>query len=68
MVLAEVMGPARPVASSEEEIETLGAAKVEVERTRIDKQGRTKTKLSVVGLRCGECSVSPLLRSDLDSN
>ena len=58
-MLGEVLGPARPViaGSTMEEIGTLGVARVELERKRIDKQGRTKTKLAVVGLRCSDCSV-----------
>lgn len=57
IMLGEVLGPARPVGASLSDIETLGVARVELERKRIDKQGRTKTKLSVVGLRCMDCSV-----------
>ncbi|ORY92411.1 hypothetical protein BCR35DRAFT_247538, partial [Leucosporidium creatinivorum] len=31
--------------------------RVELERRRIDKQGRVKLKLSVVGVRCVDCSI-----------
>lgn len=39
------------------DIESLDVARVELQSRRIDKQGKVKQKLSVVGVRCGDCSV-----------
>lgn len=53
------MGNVAPAGASAEEIaEHLTVARVELERRRIDKRGKVKTKLSVVGVRCVDCSVS----------
>lgn len=63
------MGSANSMVCTLEEVESLSAARVELERRRIDKQGRVKQKLSVVGLRCVDCAVSKDFfgaRSDAD--
>lgn len=53
------MGNVAPAGASPEEIaEHLTVAPVELERRRIDKRGKVKTKLSIVGVRCVDCSVS----------
>lgn len=57
-VLSEVLGPARAIGSSAAELEDLAVARVELERRRIDKHGKVKQKLSVVGVRCVDCAVS----------
>lgn len=55
--LSEVLGPAIHPGASQSELESLDVALVELERRRVDKQGRVKMKLSVVGVRCTDCSV-----------
>lgn len=57
-ILGEVLGPAQAVGASDLELETLAVARVELERRRVDKHGKVKLKLSVVGVRCIDCSVS----------
>jgi len=59
LTLGEIMGNVAPAGASPEELaEHLTVARVELERRRIDKRGKVKTKLSVVGVRCVDCSVS----------
>lgn len=57
MLVSEVLGPSRSASSSLSDIESLNIAKVELVSRRIDKFGKVKQKLSVVGVRCGDCSV-----------
>ena len=58
LTLGEIMGNVAPAGASPEELaEHLTVAPVELERRRIDKRGKVKTKLSVVGVRCVDCSV-----------
>lgn len=57
ILVGEVLGPAIPKGSTTDEIESLPVAPVFLERRRIDKQGRVKQKLSVVGVRCIDCAV-----------
>ncbi|GAA5904295.1 uncharacterized protein JCM6883_006438 [Sporobolomyces salmoneus] len=58
LTLGELMGNVAPAGASAEEIaEHLTVARVELERRRIDKRGKVKTKLSVVGVRCVDCSI-----------
>ncbi|GAA5997811.1 hypothetical protein JCM5350_007937 [Sporobolomyces pararoseus] len=58
LTLGEIMGNVAPAGASTEEIaEHLTVARVELERRRIDKRGKVKTKLSVVGVRCVDCSI-----------
>jgi hypothetical protein len=59
LLVGEVMGSASSTVCTMQEVESLSAARVELERRRIDKQGRVKQKLSVVGLRCIDCAVRP---------
>ncbi|KAK4048366.1 hypothetical protein OIO90_005836 [Microbotryomycetes sp. JL221] len=56
-LLGEVLGPAKPPGASPEELETLAVARVECERRRVDKHGKVKVKLSVVGVRCTDCGI-----------
>ncbi|KAM0787438.1 hypothetical protein ACM66B_003518 [Microbotryomycetes sp. NB124-2] len=56
-LLGEVMGPAKPPGATQQELETLAVARVECERRRIDKHGKVKVKLSVVGVRCVDCGI-----------
>ncbi|KAK4053368.1 hypothetical protein OIV83_001532 [Microbotryomycetes sp. JL201] len=56
-LLGEVMGPAKPPGATQEELETLAVARVECERRRVDKYGKVKVKLSVVGVRCVDCGI-----------
>ncbi|GAA5940019.1 uncharacterized protein JCM15063_001678 [Sporobolomyces koalae] len=58
LTLGEIMGNVAPAGASPEEIaEHLTVARVELERRRVDKRGKVKTKLSVVGVRCVDCSI-----------
>lgn len=54
-----MLGPASPssVGCTADEIDSLPVAPVELVRRRVDKQGRVKQKLSVVGVRCIDCAV-----------
>ena len=53
-----MLGQVKSAGSSVEDIESLPVARVELERRRIDKHGRLKQKLSVVGVQCVDCNVS----------
>ncbi|KDE05568.1 hypothetical protein MVLG_04063 [Microbotryum lychnidis-dioicae p1A1 Lamole] len=55
--LGEMMGSARELGASQSELEMLDVAVVELERRRIDKRGKVKQKLSVVGVRCVDCTI-----------
>ncbi|SCZ93469.1 BZ3500_MvSof-1268-A1-R1_Chr6-3g08681 [Microbotryum saponariae] len=55
--LGEMMGSARELGASQAELEMLDVAVVELERRRIDKRGKVKQKLSVVGVRCVDCTI-----------
>ncbi|SCV67637.1 BQ2448_5248 [Microbotryum intermedium] len=55
--LGELMGSARELGASQAELEMLDVAVVELERRRIDKRGKVKQKLSVVGVRCVDCTI-----------
>jgi hypothetical protein len=60
-LIGEILGEARPdrAAVSEEEIESLPVARVELERRRIDRNGKVKQKLSCTGVAVNKCTVSP---------
>ncbi|KAI5476734.1 hypothetical protein MNV49_007324 [Pseudohyphozyma bogoriensis] len=57
LLVGEVLGSAVPTGCTTEEIESLPFAPVNLDRRRIDKQGRVKQKLSVVGVRCIDCTI-----------
>lgn len=59
LLVGEMLGPASPssVGCTADEIDSLPVAPVELVRRRVDKQGRVKQKLSVVGVRCIDCAV-----------
>lgn len=40
-----------------EEIDSLPVGRVELERKRIDKNGKVKQKLSCVGINCNKCNI-----------
>jgi hypothetical protein len=58
-MISEILGEARqeqPV--SEEEMESLTIARVELERRRVDRNGIVKQKLSCAGVTVNKCTVS----------
>lgn len=59
LVLSDVLGQAVPAGATAAELaDTLAVARVECERRRVTKDGKVKSKLSVVGVRCVDCAVS----------
>ena len=54
-MLHEVLGLTLPATA--EEIESLPVGRVELERRRLDKNGKMKQKLSCVGINCNKCSI-----------
>lgn len=54
-LLDEVLGITRPATA--EEIDSLPVGRVELERRRVDKNGKTKQKHSCLGLTCNRCSI-----------
>jgi serine/arginine repetitive matrix protein 2 len=60
-MIGEIIGEARPerTAVSEDEVESLPVARVELERRRIDRNGKVKQKLSCTGVAVNKCIVSP---------
>ncbi|KAM0748226.1 hypothetical protein T439DRAFT_328205 [Meredithblackwellia eburnea MCA 4105] len=57
LLITDLLGTALPTSSSTEEIDTLIFAPVELIRRRVDKNGKVKQKLSVVGVRCVDCMI-----------
>lgn len=65
LALEEIMGSAAPSTSSatnpgvrvESVVDDLPVARVQVERRRVTKDGRTKLKLSLMGVMVDRCSV-----------
>ncbi|GAA5971139.1 hypothetical protein JCM21900_000947 [Sporobolomyces salmonicolor] len=58
LTLADLLGAVAPAGASPSELaEHLTVARVELERRRVDKRGKVKTKLSVVGVRCVDCPI-----------
>lgn len=57
LLLSEIIGPVNPTRSTDHEVSTLASAPVFCECRRVDKRGRIKSKLSVVGIRCVECAI-----------
>lgn len=54
-VLNEVLGLTR--SATAEEIDSLPVGRVELERRRLDKNGKMKQKLSCVGINCNKCNI-----------
>lgn len=54
-VLSEVLGLSSPATA--EEIDSLPVGRVELERRRINRNGKMKQKLSCVGINCNKCQV-----------
>lgn len=64
LLLSDVLGQAVPAGATATELaETLAVARVECERRRVTKNGKVKSKLSVVGVRCVDCAVSDAVSS-----
>ena len=59
--LSDILGPVKPPGATPDELEQLPLARVECDRRRIDKNGKVKLKLSIVGVRCVDCNVSLVL-------
>jgi len=57
LLIEEVLGPARPPPNTSTAVEYLSVGKVEVERRRVTRDGRTKLKLSLLGLPVERCSI-----------
>ncbi|GAA6024500.1 hypothetical protein JCM8202_006350 [Rhodotorula sphaerocarpa] len=58
LLLSDVLGQAVPAGATATELaETLAVARVECERRRVTKNGKVKSKLSVVGVRCVDCAI-----------
>lgn len=55
--IGEFLGPAKSSKASAEEVSALPVGRVEVERRRVNKEGRVKQKLSVVGVRVDKCAI-----------
>lgn len=51
----EILGLTRPATA--EEIDSLPVGRVELERRRVDKNGKVKQKLSCVGINCNKCNI-----------
>lgn len=59
LTIQEVLGTAKPTnVISNADWELLSVARIEVESRRVDKNGKTKTKLSCAGVRVNKCTVS----------
>lgn len=57
LMVSELLGTARSPGCTPAELEQLAVGKVELERRRIDKNGKTKSKMSIVGVRCVDCAI-----------
>ncbi|KAL8292647.1 hypothetical protein RQP46_001259 [Phenoliferia psychrophenolica] len=57
LLVGEMLGQVQSAGCTTDEIEQLPFAPVELVRRRVDKQGRVKQKLAVVGVRCIDCNV-----------
>ncbi|KAE8267086.1 hypothetical protein A4X09_0g5254 [Tilletia walkeri] len=55
--ISEFLGPARSNKPSAAEMAALSVGKVELERRRVDGEGRVKQKLSVAGVRVDRCGI-----------
>lgn len=56
-LISEILGSARTSAAAQGIVEELPVGRVETVSRRVDKQGKVKQKLEVVGVRCNKCTV-----------
>ncbi|KAK0570294.1 hypothetical protein OC861_000037 [Tilletia horrida] len=55
--ISEFLGPAKSTKPTAAELAALSIAKVELDRRRVDRAGKVKQKLSVVGVRVDRCGI-----------
>ena len=57
LALGEVLGPARSTAATDADFDVLPLAPVELQRRRVDRNGKVKIRLSLAGVRVSKCAV-----------
>ena len=57
LALGEVLGPARSAAATDADFDVLPLAPVELQRRRVDRNGKVKIRLSLAGVRVSKCAV-----------